>query len=73
MWIIRIFYKILSGAVKLIKMFYFKLLKVNLNTVLETIVFGVCGYILIKIIYDILIKDVMVSCLNFYTIGKENF
>ena len=66
-------YKIPSGAVKLVKMFCLKLFEVNLNTVPETIVFGVCDCVLIESMHDILVKDVMVSCLNVYTVSKENF
>lgn len=73
MRIVVISHKVSSRAVKLVKMFCFKLFEVNLNAVLETIVFFVCGCILIEPIYDILFEDVMVSRLNVHTIGKENF
>ena len=66
-------HKVPSGALKLVKMFCLKLLEVNLNIILETIIFGVCSCVLIEPIYDVLVEDNMVSCLNVYTIGKENF
>ena len=53
-----------SGAVKLIKMFCLKLLEIDLNTVPETVVFGVCGCVLIEPVYSVLVEDVMVRCLN---------
>ena len=63
----------LSGAIKLVQMFYLKLLEINLNTVLETIIFGVCGCVLIELLYRVLVEDVMVSCLNLYAVVKEDF
>lgn len=73
MWIRVISHKISSGVVKLVKIFRLELLKVNLNIVPETIVFGICNCVLIESMYDVLIENVMVSCLNVHTIGKENF
>ena len=66
-------HKFPSRTVKLVKMFPLKLLKINLNTVLETIVFSVCGCVFIEFVYCILIKGVNVSCLNGYAVIKEDF
>ena len=73
MGIVVIHHKISNKAVKLVKIFCLKLLKINLNTVLETIVFGICGCILIEPMYSIFVEDIMVSCQNIHTIGKEDF
>ena len=62
-----------SGTVKRVKMFCFKPLKINLNTVSETIVFGICGCILIELMYCIFVEDVMVNRLNIYIVIKEDF
>ena len=62
-----------SGAVKLVKMFRLKLLEINLNTVPETVIFGVCGCVLIELLYRVLVEDVMVSRLNLYAVVKEDF
>lgn len=62
-----------SKVVKLVKIFPLKLLKIKLNTVPETVVFSVCGCVLIKLVYFILIEDIMVNCLNLYAIVKKNF
>lgn len=63
-WIVIISHKFLIEIVKLIKMFCLKLLKINLNIVLETIFFGIYGYILIEPIYNIFVRDVIIRCLN---------
>lgn len=52
MGIALIDHKISSKANKLVKIFCLKLLKVNLNPVPETIIFGVCGCVLIQRMYD---------------------
>ena len=67
------FHKFPCGAVKYVKMFCLKPLKINLNTVSETIVIGICSCILIQLVYDIFVKDAMVSCLNIYAIVKKDF
>ena len=66
-------YKFPSAAVKYIKMFYLKLPQINLNTVLETVVFGVCSCILIKLVYRIFVEDIMVCRLNVYAVVKIDF
>lgn len=48
-------YKSPIRAVKYVKMFCLKLLEIYLNIILETVVFGVQGYILIKPMYNKLI------------------
>ena len=45
MWIAVVSYKILNRAFKLIKMSYFKYFEINLNIIIETIVFSFCAYI----------------------------
>ena len=62
-----------NRAVKLVKIFFLKSLKIDLNTFLETIVFGICGCVFIEFPYCILDKGVMVSRLNIYTIIKVDF
>ena len=62
-----------NRVVKLVKMFLFKFLKINLNTIPETIVFSVCGCVFIKLVYCILVQNVMISCLNVYAIVKKDF
>ena len=66
-------HEILSWAVKLVKMFCLELLEINLNTVPETVIFGVCGCVLIELVYRVLVEDVMVSRLNVYAVVKEDF
>ena len=66
-------YQFLSKAVKLIKMFSLKPLKINLNTVLETIIFGICNYVFIEFVYCILVEGVNVSRLNVCAVVKEDF
>ena len=66
-------HKFLSRVVKLVKMFSLKPLKIDLNTVLETVVFGVCSYVFIEFVYCILIEGVNISCLNGYAVVKEDF
>ena len=60
-------------AVKLVKNFPLKLLKIDLNTVPETVVFGVCGCVFIELGYCILVEGVMVSHLNVCAVVKEDF
>ena len=66
-------YEFPSKAVKLVKMFSLKPLKIDLNTILETIVFGVCGCVFIEFVYCILVKGVNISCLNGCAVVKEDF
>lgn len=73
MQIVVISYKFPSGAIKLIKMFCLKLFAIDINTVPETVVFSICDCILIKLVYSVLVKDVIISCLNVYTVGKRIF
>lgn len=72
-WIIVVSDNFLSRVVKLIKMFLLKLLEIDLNTVPKTVVFDVCDSVLIKLMYCILVKNIMVSRLNFYAIVKKDF
>ena len=57
-------HEIPSGAVKLVKMFRLGFLEIKLNKVPETVIFGVCGYVLIELVYRVLVEDVMASRLN---------
>lgn len=66
-------HKFSSGIVKYVKIFHLKPLKINLNIVLEMVIFGVWDCILIEPVYCIFIKDIMVSYLNVYTIAKRIF
>ena len=71
--IVIILYKFLSRIIKFVKIFYLKLLKIDMNIFLKLYFFGICSFILIKLIYDILIEKVIVSCLNIYIVNKEIF
>lgn len=73
MQIIVVFYKFSSRVIKLLKIFSCKLLKINLNTISETIFFSICGCILIKLRYYIFVEDIMVSFFNVYSIVKKDF
>lgn len=73
MQIVIVFYEFLSKAIKLVKIFLLKFLKINLNIVLEIIFFAIYSYILIELIYSKLIKNIIVIGLNVYTIVKEDF
>lgn len=73
MQITIISHQILNEVVKFVKIFCLQLLKINLNTVPEAIMFSICNYVLIKPIYDIIIEDVIVNCLNIHVIGKDYF
>lgn len=73
MQIAIISYKFESEAVKFVKIFILKYFKINFNTMPETIVLGVCDCVLMKLVYCILFKDIMVSYLNIYAIIKEFF
>lgn len=66
-------HKFLNKTIKFVKMFFLKLFKINLNIVLEIVVFGICSYVLIELVYYILIQDVMIIYLNVYTIIMKNF
>ena len=66
-------YKFLSRAIKLVKIFPLIPLKIDLNTILETVVFDVCGCVFIEFMYYILVEGVNVSRLNVYTVIKEDF
>lgn len=70
MWIVVVIHKFLSGTIKFVKLFCLKFFEIKLNIISKTIVLGIYSYILIKPIYNILIKDIMVKCLYFYIIGK---
>lgn len=71
--IILIYYKFLNRVIKFIKKFLLKLFKINLNIILITIVYGICNYILIKLIYYIFGKNVIIHCFNIYTIINKDF
>lgn len=73
MQIVIVSHKFLNRPIKLVIMFLFKLLKTNLNIVPETVIFGICGYILIEPKYCIFVEDVIISCLNVYAIIQEDF
>lgn len=73
MQIAIVFYKFLNGAIQLIKMFCLKFLKINLNKVLKIIFFGIYNYIFIKLIYNVLIENMIVRYLNNYVVGKKDF
>lgn len=66
-------YKFLNRAFKLIKIFCLKSLKINLNIVSKTVVFSVYSCILVRFIYCIFVKEIMVNYFNFYAIVKEDF
>ena len=66
-------HKFPSRAVKLVKMFPLKPLKIDLNTVPETVVFDVCGCVFIEFMYCILVEGVNVSRLNGFAVVKEDF
>lgn len=68
-----VLYKFLSETVKHIKMFYFKPSKINLNIVLKTIISSIYSCILIKLVYCIFVKDIIVSGFDVYAIVKEDF
>ena len=65
-------HKFSSGAVKFIKMFCLALLKINLNTVPKTVIFGIYGYVLIELLYCIFVENIMVSHLNLYAVVKKD-
>lgn len=71
--IVIVLYKFLSRVIKLVKIFLLKLFKINLNTVLEIIVFGICKCILVKLVHYIFINNVIVSCFTIYVIIKDDF
>lgn len=71
--IVIVLYKFLSKILKLVIIFYLKLLKINLNIVLKTIIFDIYGYILIEYLYCIFIEYIIVNCFNFYIVFKEDF
>ena len=73
MQIVIISYEFPNRAIKLVKMFPLKPFKIDLNTVPETVVFGVGGCVFIKFVYCILVKSVNVSRLNGCVVVKENF
>lgn len=73
MQIIIIFYKFSSMAIKYIKIFCFELLKIYLNILSKIIVFSVCDYILIELIYYIFIKNIIVRYFNIYPIIRGDF
>ena len=73
MQIAVVFHKFPNRAVKLLKMFPLKPLKIDLNTVPETVVFSVCGCVFIEFMYCILLKGVNVSRLNGFAVVKEDF
>lgn len=73
MQIVIISYKIPNRNIKFVKMIRFKLDKINLNIILNIMVFSIYGFILIKSIYNVFIKDVMINYLNVHAISKDNF
>lgn len=73
MQIVIVSYKFLSKTLKYIKIFCSKSPKIDLNTILENVNFGICGCILIKLMYLIFIKSFIVNYFNVYTIIKEDF
>ncbi len=54
-------------------MFCLKLFKIYLNVFLKIIIIGIYNYILIKPVYIVLIKEIMIYYLKIYGIGKEDF
>ena len=73
MGITVISHKFSSRAIKPIKMFCLKLLKIYLNTVPETVVLGIQGYIFIEFVYNKLVDQVMVSYFNVESLSEESF
>lgn len=73
MQIVIISYKIPNRSIKFVKIIRFKLDKINLNIILNIMVFSIYSYIFIKSIYNVFIKDVMINYLNIHVISKENF
>lgn len=73
MQIAIVFHKFPKEAVKFVKMFCLKPLKINVNTVLKTIVFSIYSCILSEFVYCIFVKDVMISYLNVYAVIKEDY
>lgn len=65
--------KFLGRVIKLVKMFPLKVLKINLNKVLETVIFGVYGCVSVEFMYCILVENIMVSCVKVYAVVKEDF
>lgn len=62
-----------NEAIYIIKIFCLKFLKIYLNIILEMLILDVQDHILIKLIYNILVDQVMVDCLNIQSLGKESF
>lgn len=73
MQIVVISHKVLYRTIKLVKIFCFKLFKINLNIFLKTIIFDICNYVLIELLYYILIENDIGNYLNVYAIVKEDF
>lgn len=62
-----------NGAIYVIKIFCLKFLKIYLNIILEMLILDIQDHILIKLIYNILVDQVMVDYLNIQSLGKESF
>lgn len=73
MQIVVVFHEFPSSMIKYVKIFHFKPLKINLNIILKTEVFGIYNYILIELRYHIFVKNIIVSHLNIYIIVKVDF
>lgn len=73
MQIVIISYKILIRAIKLVKIICLEFFKINLNIFLKIIIFSICDFVLIEIIYYILIKNILVSYLNVFIVVKKDF
>lgn len=71
--IVIVFFEILYRAVMLVKIFSLKFFEVNLNIVLKTIILNIYSYVLVKLLYYILVENIMISYFNVYTIVKEDF
>lgn len=66
-------YKFSSRVIKLVIMFFLKFLKIDMNIISKTIVFDIFNCIFIQLIYCILVRDIIVSCFNNFTILIKDF
>lgn len=65
--------KFLSVIIKHVKIFQLKFSKIKFNIVLQTIIYDICVCILIKLVYCILVENVIVNCFNFILLLKKIF
>lgn len=61
------------GTIYVIKMFCLKFFKNYLNIIPKTVVFSIQNFKLIESVYNELIDQVMISCLNNKFVIKKNF